>query len=63
MIRNFDSAWGKNNQVPSEVALHYQMLPAHDDFTLRLRPHKDGVSIDGIDKKQPGGVHLFEETT
>lgn len=64
MIENFDCAWGKYDQVLSEVVLYYQMLRVHADFSLRLCPYEDAVSIDGMDKeKYPGGVHLFEETT
>lgn len=47
MIGNFDSAWGKNNQLLSEVVLYYQMLPVH--FSLCLCPYKDALSIDGMD--------------
>lgn len=50
MIQNFDFAWGKNDQVQSEVVLYYQMLPVHNDFPLRLCPYEDGVSIDAMDK-------------
>lgn len=64
MIGNFDSAWGKNNQALSEAILYYQMLPVRDCFSQHLCPYEDqGVSSDGMDKKYPRGVHLFEETT
>lgn len=52
MVWNFDLAWGKNYQVVSEVVVYYQMLPAHDDFSLRLCPHEGGVSTDGEDNKK-----------
>lgn len=64
MIGNFDSAWGKNNQALSEAILYYQMLPVRDCFSQHLCPYEDeGASSDGMDKKYPRGVHLFEETT